>query len=52
MLQIQYIRENRDEVLARLKKKNFKEPELIDKAVYLDDNRKQVRYREAYQYRL
>jgi seryl-tRNA synthetase len=40
MLTIQFIRENRDLVLNRLKIKNFKQPQLIDQAVSVDDGRR------------
>jgi seryl-tRNA synthetase len=42
MLQVSYIRENRDKVLERLAVKNFKQPELVDKVISLDDDRKKV----------
>lgn len=42
MLQVSYIRENRDKVLERLAVKNFKQPELIDRVIGLDDDRKKV----------
>ncbi|PVH24334.1 serine--tRNA ligase [Sphingobacterium corticibacter] len=40
MLQIGYIRENRDEVIAGLQKKNFKELNLVDEVVALDESRR------------
>ena len=42
MLQVSYIRENRDEVLNRLAVRNFKQPELVDQIIKLDDDRRQT----------
>ncbi len=42
MLQVSYIRENREEVLKRLSVKNFKQPELVDQIIQLDDDRRQT----------
>jgi len=42
MLQVSYIRENRDEVLQRLSVKNFKLLHLIDEVLLLDDKRRQT----------
>lgn len=42
MLQVSYIRENRDEVLSRLSVRNFKQPELVDQIIKLDDDRRQT----------
>lgn len=42
MLQVSYIRENRDEVLNRLAVRNFKQPELVDQIINLDDDRRQT----------
>ncbi|WP_411273768.1 serine--tRNA ligase [Daejeonella sp.] len=42
MLQVSYIRENRDEVLNRLGVRNFKQPELVDQIIQLDDDRRQT----------
>jgi len=42
MLQVSYIRENRDKVLERLAVKNFKQPELVDEVINLDDSRRQT----------
>ena len=39
MLQISYIRENKDLVINGLKKRNFKELELVEEAISLDENR-------------
>lgn len=40
MLQVQFIRQNRELVLERLGVKNFKEPQLVDEVLALDDQRK------------
>ncbi|MFA8299028.1 MAG: serine--tRNA ligase [Hyphomicrobiales bacterium] len=40
MLQVNYIRENRETVLERLKIKNFDAKEILDRVIELDDNRK------------
>jgi len=45
MLQVTYIRDNREQVLERLAVKNFKQPELVDEIIRLDDNRKQTQNR-------
>ena len=42
MLQVSYIRENREQVLDRLAVKNFKQPELVDAILQLDDTRRQT----------
>ncbi len=42
MLQVSYIRENRDKVLERLAVRNFKQPELIDQIINLDDDRRKI----------
>jgi seryl-tRNA synthetase len=42
MLQVSYIRENRDYVLERLAVKNFKQPELVDEVIKLDEQRRQA----------
>lgn len=42
MLQVSYIRDNRELVLERLAVKNFKQPELVDEIIQLDDNRRQT----------
>jgi seryl-tRNA synthetase len=41
MLQVSYIRENREQVLVRLAVKNFKQPEIVDQIIALDDKRRQ-----------
>jgi seryl-tRNA synthetase len=45
MLQVSYIRDNREQVLERLAVKNFKQPELVDEIISLDDSRKQTQNR-------
>lgn len=42
MLAIQLFRQNKELVLAGLKKKNFKEPELVDKIISFDEQRRQI----------
>jgi len=42
MLQVSYIRENREHVLERLAVKNFKQPELVDEVIKLDEQRRQT----------
>lgn len=42
MLQLAFIRNNRELVLDGLKKKNFLELDLVDQVISLDDNRKQL----------
>ena len=42
MLQVNYIRENREKVLERLTVRNFKQPELVDEIIQLDDERRQT----------
>ncbi|HEY9534934.1 MAG TPA: serine--tRNA ligase [Mucilaginibacter sp.] len=42
MLQVSYIRENREQVLDRLAVKNFKQPELVDEILQLDESRRQT----------
>ena len=45
MLQVSYIRDNKEQVLERLAVKNFKQPELVDEILALDDSRKQTQNR-------
>ncbi|MBS7565820.1 serine--tRNA ligase [Mucilaginibacter sp. Bleaf8] len=45
MLQVSYIRDNREQVLERLAVKNFKQPELIDEIIKLDEQRRQTQNR-------
>ncbi|MGY3213469.1 serine--tRNA ligase [Mucilaginibacter sp. HD30] len=40
MLQVSYIRDNRELVLERLAVKNFKQPALVDEIIQLDDKRR------------
>jgi len=42
MLQVSYIRDNREQVLERLAVKNFKQPELVDEVIGLDDSRRKT----------
>ncbi|MBS1584857.1 MAG: serine--tRNA ligase [Bacteroidetes bacterium] len=42
MLPIQLFRQNKELILEGLKKKNFKEPELVDKIIELDEQRRQL----------
>ena len=42
MLSIQYIRDNREEVLERLDKRNFKSPELVDAVLETDSERRKL----------
>lgn len=42
MLQVNYIRENRDKVLAGLNLRNFKQPELVDEIIKTDEERRQA----------
>jgi len=40
MLQVSYIRDNREQVLERLTVKNFKQPVLVDEIIQLDERRR------------
>lgn len=42
MLQLSYIRENRDAVIERLAVKNFKDVALVDAVIQLDDSRRKI----------
>ncbi|HEY4322904.1 MAG TPA: serine--tRNA ligase [Mucilaginibacter sp.] len=42
MLQVSYIRDNREKVLERLAVKNFKQPLLVDEIIQLDEKRRQT----------
>lgn len=44
MLQLAFIRNNRDKVVESLKKKNFKDLELINRIIEADDNRKHLQF--------
>lgn len=45
MLQIAYIRENRDEVIRKLAVKNFKAEETISQIINLDEKRRETQKR-------
>ena len=45
MLQVSYIRDNREKVLERLAVKNFKQPELVDEIIQIDNDRRQTQNR-------
>jgi seryl-tRNA synthetase len=40
MLQVNYIRENREKLLERLSIRNFKQPELVDEIIKIDEDRR------------
>lgn len=42
MLQVNYIKENKQEVIERLAIKNFTDTDIIDKIIFLDNNRKEI----------
>jgi len=42
MLQVSYIRDNREQVLERLAVKNFKQPGLVDEIIALDEQRRSL----------
>jgi seryl-tRNA synthetase len=42
MLQVNFLRQNKDEVLRRLAIKNFKQPGIVDEVIALDDERKRL----------
>jgi len=42
MLQVNFLRENKDRVLEGLQKRNFKNPELVDEAIALDEERRKI----------
>ncbi len=42
MLQVNYIRENREKVLERLSVRHFKQPELVDQIIAVDEERRQT----------
>ena len=44
MLQVNFLKEQRDRVLEGLKKRNFKNPEFVDEAITLDDTRKKLQF--------
>ncbi|WP_303839572.1 serine--tRNA ligase [Apibacter mensalis] len=44
MLQVAYIKDNKEKVLAGLKKRNFGKLELIDEIISLDESRKKIQF--------
>jgi len=44
MLQVNFLRENKERVLEGLKKRNFKELDLVDTAINADDERKRLQF--------
>lgn len=44
MLQVNFLRENKERVLEGLKKRNFKELDLVDAAIGADDERKRLQF--------
>ena len=44
MLQVNFLKANREEVLKGLKKKNFSETSLVDNIISLDDERKKLQF--------
>jgi seryl-tRNA synthetase len=42
MLQVNYIKENKQEVIERLAIKNFTNTDIIEKVIFLDNNRKEI----------
>ncbi len=42
MLQVNFLRENKNRVLEGLQKRNFKNPELVDEAIALDEERRKI----------
>ena len=44
MLQVNFLRENKDRVLEGLNKRNFKQVNLVDDAIAADDVRKKVQF--------
>lgn len=42
MLQVQFLRENKEKIIDRLKVKNFDDSDLIDRVISLDDKRKSI----------
>lgn len=45
MLTVNYIRDNKEEVLKKLARKNFNKPEVIDAILALDDRRKEIQFK-------
>ena len=44
MLQVQFLRDNKERVVQGLSKRNFKQIELVDEAVSVDDERKKLQF--------
>lgn len=44
MLLVNFLRENKELAIEGLKKRNFSQPELVDKAISLDDERKKLQF--------
>lgn len=44
MLQVNFLRDNKERVLAGLNKRNFKQPELVEEAISADDHRKKFQF--------
>ena len=45
MLQVNFLRENKERVTAGLNKRNFKQIELVDEAISTDDERKKLQFK-------
>ena len=44
MLQVNFLRDNKERVFSGLKKRNFKQPELVEEAISADDDRKKYQF--------
>lgn len=44
MLQVQFLRENKERVLEGLSKRNFKQTDLVEEAISVDDERKKLQF--------
>lgn len=44
MLQVQFLRDNKDRVIEGLNKRNFKQTDLIEEAISVDDGRKKLQF--------
>ena len=44
MLQVNFLKEQKERVLEGLKKRNFKDLELVDNAISLDEMRKKIHF--------
>ena len=44
MLQVNFLKEQKERVLEGLKKRNFKDLELVDNAISLDEMRKKIQF--------